>query len=1240
MNSPAPASSAPVAQPIAIVGLSALFPGSVHKQAFWRNIVGGRDFIRDVPPDHFLVEDYFDPDPTKPGKIYVKRGAFLPAVPFSPLEFGIPPKNLPSTDSVQLLALLGAKQLLAETKSFQAGTAPRERTSVFLGVAAGTELIGEMSAKIQRPHWVEALRREGVPEDQVDRICQRIFDSYPDWTESTFPGLLANVTAGRIANRFDLGGANCVIDAACASSLAAITMGVDELRLGKTDLVITGGADALNDIFMFTCFTRTPAMSFTGDCRPFAEDADGTMMGEGLGLFALRRLADAERDGDAIYAVIRGIGSSSDGSSKSVYAPRAEGQAKAITRALAEAGCRGEDIELVEAHGTATKAGDAAEFGGLRAAFGESSTRGTGWCALGSIKSQIGHTKSAAGAAGLFKAVLALRQGVLPPTIKVKRPSPTLEIAGSPFYLNTQARPWVHAPDRPRRAGLSSFGFGGSNYHLTLEEYCGAHPAKRIAQDTTAVVLAAAETRSGLIARLEALAAQPVEVPLATIARRSWSEFSPKARHRAAVIAVDRASLTAHAEKLAQTLAASSAATVRLKQVGHYAEGVADVGPIAFLFPGQGSQYVNMGAELAMEFEAARSVWDRFATTGDTPLHRIVFPTPAFDDVAREQQETTLRQTEHAQPAIGVTALAQLALLDQVGLNPDFVTGHSYGELIALHAAGVIPKIADVVALSRRRGELMGEAARATPGAMTAVSAAAGEVEPYLSADVVVANYNSPRQCVVSGSVEAITVFEQRLTAAGGLPFKRLPVATAFHSSIVAPLVKPFAAELAQTTLAKPRVPVFANLTAAPYPKKPDEQRDLLARQLAAPVRFQQSIEALHAAGARTFIEVGPGHVLTRLTGHILKDRPHLALAVDAYRGHGVTGLLELCAQLAVAGAAIDFSALYRDFEDEQPDPTVGPQARGVVMINGTNVGKPYPPANGAAGRTPPVVKAAASPAPASPAPSPPPVRVSAPVPARAAVPATPLSVSAMSTNNPFSPAPSDHLQRLALLEQIQRNMLDAQRHFESTLAQSHLAFLHTSETMIRQIGGGVGPVSNNGVSNGNHASHAGNGHAPVAAPTIVARPLVTPVAAPSVVSRPVVMAPPPVAVAPRYAAPVAAAPVVARVHALAPVAVPAAAAVAVAVAPAAKADVQEIIISTIATSTGYPAEMIELDVELEAGLGIDSIKKVEIFSALQAQVPAFAGVDTGMLAALTTPRKILAFTQQLTGAGGEPEKN
>src|SRR6266536_2856222 len=405
--------------PIAVVGVSALLPGSTDVDGFWRSVVSGRALVGDVPETHWLVEGYYDPDPKAPDKTYGKRGAFLDPVAFDPMAYGIPPNQLSATDTTQLLSLMVADRVLRDATGGRLNELDRDRVSVILGTAP-LELLATMASRLQRPVWRKALVDSGIPAESADAICERIADHYVPWQEATFPGLLTNVVAGRIANRFDLHGTNLTTDAACASSLAALGAAVAELTLERSDLVLTGGVDTMNDITMYVCFSRTPALSPTGDCRPFSAEADGTMLGEGLVMFALKRLADAERDGDQVYAVVRGIGSSSDGRGTAIYAPMPSGQVRALRRAYEAAGYGPDTVELVEAHGTGTRAGDAAEIASLREVFGESDVP---WCALGTVKSQIGHTKAASGAAGLVKAVLALHHRVLPPTIKVQRPA-------------------------------------------------------------------------------------------------------------------------------------------------------------------------------------------------------------------------------------------------------------------------------------------------------------------------------------------------------------------------------------------------------------------------------------------------------------------------------------------------------------------------------------------------------------------------------------------------------------------------------------------------------------------------------------------------------------------------------------------------------------------------------------------------------------------------------------------------
>nr|AIJ50372.1 Pfa2 [Aetherobacter fasciculatus]AOS50932.1 PUFA synthase [synthetic construct]AOS50935.1 PUFA synthase [synthetic construct]AOS50938.1 PUFA synthase [synthetic construct]QEP18563.1 Pfa2 [synthetic construct] len=1228
--------------PVAIVGVGALFPGSPDGAGFWRDIVASRDLVSDVPPGHWLIEDYYDPDPSAPDKTYSKRGAFLGETAFDPLEFGVVPSSLPTTDTAQLLALIVARRVLDDATQGRFASIDRSRIGVVLGVTSGQELLGTMVSRLQRPVWLKALRDDGVPEADAQRICDRITNEYVPWKESTFPGLLGNVVAGRIANRFDLGGTNCVTDAACASSLAALSIAMNELALGQSDLVITGGVDTMNDILMYTCFSKTPALSKSGDCRPFSDAADGTLLGEGLAMFALKRLTDAERDGDRVYAVIRGLGSSSDGRSKSVYAPVPEGQAKALVRAYEAAGYGADTVELVEAHGTATKAGDAAEFGGLKLAFEASGRADHQWCALGSVKSQIGHTKSAAGAAGLFKAVMALHHKVLPPTIKVDRPNPELAIEASPFYLNTQARPWVRNAQHLRRASVSSFGFGGSNFHVTLEEYAGtAEPAARLRTAPTELFVISAPSAAEVLARAGKLAELADKEGTTTAARTSQRDFVTADHARLSIVASDAADLRAKLEQARSLLSARPEEAFSTPTGVHFAVGAA-AGGVAFLFPGQGSQYVGMGADVAMEHGVALDAWDAAAGLVETAgLRDVVFPRPAFTDEARAEQAQLLTATEWAQPAIATASLALLAVLRAVGVRPSSVAGHSLGELTALAAADAL-STNDLVATARKRGQLM-NAASSTPGAMTAVARPLAEVQALLErlqSEVVVANHNHPTQVVLAGETAAIEAVEAEL-ARQGITAKRLPVATAFHSQVVAGATAPFAEHLAGIAVKAPAIDVLSNSEAAAYPSDPDAVRALLAGQITRSVRFVEVVEAMWARGARIFVEVGPSAVLTELCARILGERPHLAIAMDRKGKHGVTALQDALGRLAAAGVAIDFAPLWAPFGPPAAPKRVPAMS---MMINGANYGKVYPPKGGAAALPPPnpprpvVAAATIAAAPSSAAKAPvvaaatiaaaPIPAAKAPVVAAATIAARPAAapesrpvVAAAPAPAPVVAAPASAAAALSAPGQLgwieayqesQRQLTEAHASYVRTMASGHEAFLTTMEASFIGLGGLLGaPASVSAVAPRSAA-------APVLAQPVAVAP--APVLAPAPVPAP---APTPVL-----------APAPAPVLAPAPVAAVAKAAPAPVMAPAAPSiDLQALLLDVVADKTGYPAEMLGMHMELEADLGIDSIKRVEILSAMRKRAPNLPEVVASEMATLRTLGQIVEYMRERSGA-------
>ncbi|HVJ80532.1 MAG TPA: beta-ketoacyl synthase N-terminal-like domain-containing protein, partial [Planctomycetia bacterium] len=682
-------------EPIAIIGIGCLFPQSQGREAFWANVIGGVDSIRPVPESHWRPEDYLDPDPKAPDKVYMARGGFLDPVDFDALEHGISPNNLEATDTSQLLGLVATQEALRD-----AGYGPgakeydRRRASVILGVTGTLELVIPLGARLGHPRWKRAMLDAGVAPDVAEDAMRRISDSYVPWQENSFPGLLGNVVAGRIANRFDLGGTNSVVDAACASSLAAIHLAAMELETGRCDLAITGGVDTFNDIFMYMCFSKTPALSPSGDARPFAKNGDGTILGEGLGIVVLKRLADAQRDGDRIYATIRGMGTSSDGRGNAVYAPSVKGQVEALRSAYAAAGVSPDTIDLVEAHGTGTKVGDAVEARALAETYRASGRDGT-WCAIGSVKSQIGHTKAAAGAAGIIKAALALHHRVLPPTIKVEEPAEALAPGATPFYVNTQPRPWPASPDHPRRAAVSSFGFGGSNYHCVLEEAPEAAPAEVGWDRSIEIVALSATSREALLAAVKEWTTARTWNETAERAATSRETFDPAAPCRM-VVTIDRSkddAASKFADAAAQLQRQPEKRAWELPSGVYFGSGTAP-GQLAALFPGQGSQYVGMLRELACRFPAmqrtlaeADEVFASRAKAGAARLTDRIYPHPAFDAVTLQAQEDALVATDTAQPAIGATALGALAVLEEFGVKPELCAGHSYGELVALCAA-------------------------------------------------------------------------------------------------------------------------------------------------------------------------------------------------------------------------------------------------------------------------------------------------------------------------------------------------------------------------------------------------------------------------------------------------------------------------------------------------------------------------------------------------------------------------
>ncbi|MDF1580749.1 MAG: SDR family NAD(P)-dependent oxidoreductase [Desulfuromonadales bacterium] len=1154
--------------PLAIVGIGSIFPQAGDQGTFWTNIKNGADAITEVPATHWRSDDYFDPNPKAPDKVYARCGGFLSPVDFNPLEYGVLPNALEAIDTSQLLGLVAVDQALQDAGYTRDKDFDRERVSVILGVTGTLELVVPLGARLGHPRWREALKDAGIADAIAADVMQRISDSYVPWQENSFPGLLGNVVAGRISKHFDFGGTNCVVDAACGSSLGALNLAALELAAGKTDMVITGGIDTFNDIFMYTCFSKTPALSPSGHARPFAAEADGTTLGEGLGIVVIKRLADAERDGDKIYALIKGIGSSSDGRGVAIYEPSAEGQQKALRRAYEQSGVDPRTIELIEAHGTGTKVGDAVEVSALKEVFG---TADFPWCAIGSIKSQIGHTKAAAGSAGLIKAALALYHKTLPPTIKVTRPQDIISAAHSPFYINTAARPWIPLGDYPRRAGVSALGFGGSNFHCLLEEH---HALKTAAdwQGDVQLVAFSGPDEATLEKALEAFPASGAWSDLRLAAAHSRRQFDSRQTCRLIlVLEQDQAQPAAQIQ---------GALTMLRTNCGHDAWHTPDgsffarseIGDqLAILFPGQGAQYPGMLKDMALQFPEFLDTFtaaERAFTTSSDGKHgrltELVYPRTSFDQAGAERNHAKLQATQVAQPALGAVSLAARNVLTTFGVVPDAYAGHSYGELTALCCGGYFDS-ATLHDLSHLRGALMasGEGDR---GSMLAVSAPLAQLEQFLAdsgLSLVVANRNTPEQGVLSGTTKDIEQAAALLDAQG-ISYKRLAVAAAFHSELVAAAAEPFGTRLNAITFSRPATPVYANTTGAPYAQNPDEVRQLLARQLACPVDFVAEIEAMYAAGTRIFLEVGPGARLTAMVRAILAERPHQAFALDASNGKrsGICDLGRALAQLAILGHPVDLNRWdegYATLRQSRPE-----QKRGItVPLTGANYFK-APPKRPA---LPQSATNTGAPAPASGADTAP--RVKATI-------AAPDQSATIADNASLHTALQLTQQSFQALQTLQEQTARLHQQFLSGQESAARSFLQLVEQQSQLLHGQQPPLSST---------------------------------APSVPTTPPHQAPPAATLAAAATADTTAVSSVAQ-H------------------PPVALDCTEIaatLLAVIAEKTGYPEEMLDLEMTLDTDLGIDSIKRVEILSALQEKLPDAPSVKPEDLGVLQTLGQIVA---------------
>ncbi len=850
-----PAVRAASDEPIAIVGMSCRFPGGVDSpDGLWDMVATGRDVMSEFPTDRgWDLAGLINPDPDVPGSCYTRTGGFVDDVAdFDPAFFGIAPSEALAMDPQQRMFLELSWEAL-ERAGIEPGTLRGSATGVFAGV------------------YTQGYGMGAAPTVEGFRLT----------------GQSSSVASGRVAYVLGLEGPAVSVDTACSSSLVALHMAVQSLRSGECDLALAGGVtvNATPDIFVE--FSRMRGLSADGRCKAFAGSADGTGFSEGGGMLVVERLSDARRLGHPVVAVVRGSAVNQDGASNGLTAPNGPSQQRVVRAALANAGLAAAEVDVVEGHGTGTTLGDPIEAQALLATYGQGRAVPL-W--LGSVKSNMGHTQAAAGVAGVIKMVQAMRHEVLPATLHVDRPSPHVDWSAGSVSLLTEAQRWP-AGGRVRRAGVSSFGISGTNAHVIIE---AAAPVEVSARSVSSPVVVpwvvSAKSAVGLGAQAKRLnefigAGEQLDVLDVGWSLAGRSSFE----HRAVVLGGDRQELLSGLAELADGEPAASVISGR----------AAPVGKTVFVFPGQGSQWLGMGMGLHAAYPVFAEAFNTVVGELDRHLLR------PLREVMWGHDENLLNTTEFAQPGLFAVEVALYRLLESWGVRPDFVMGHSVGELTAAHVAGAL-SLENAALLVVARGRFM----QALPagGAMMAVQATEDEVRPLLTDSVGIAAVNGPSSVVISGDENAVTTIAGRLREQGRRVHK-LAVSHAFHSPLMEPMIGEFRAAARELTVNQPAIPIISNVTGQ-LAGDDFGSAGYWTQHIRAAVRFADSIRLANSAGASRFLEIGPGGGLSASVEESLAEADIVSVPMLRKDRPEPTSLMTGLAQAFVSGVGVNWRAV------------------------------------------------------------------------------------------------------------------------------------------------------------------------------------------------------------------------------------------------------------------------------------------------------------------------------------------
>jgi len=911
---------------IAIIGMACVLPGAPDVRRYWENILHKVNAISDAPPE-WEAELFFEENTKQDDRTYCKRGGFLGKLAqFDPFSFGIMPNAVDGGEPDHYMALQASHDALKDCGPLDLEPV-KQRTAVIIG--RGTYINRGNAAALQQGVMVESILRilkQLHPEHtdaELAEIKRQIKTSLPAFNADTSSGLVPNIITGRIANRLDLMGPNYLIDAACASSLVAVEMAARELRTGNCDLALAGGVNSNTSPVLMMIFSQLGALSHLGQLSSFDKDADGTLLGEGVGMVVLKRLAEAERDGNHIYAVLKNIGIASDGRATHVLAPRVEGEELALRRAYEPVEIDPLTVGLVEAHGTGTPVGDVVEVEALRRVFPPRQTESPR-CALGSVKSMISHTVPAAGVASLIKAALSLHHKVLPPTL-CENPNPKLQLEKTNFYINTETRPWIHGSSKtPRRAGVNAFGFGGINAHAILEEYTGPNQAPWMQRDWDSELFVFSGDSRAAVAEdaqqaLQLLRAGGDALSLKDLA---WTLNCnrPMGPVRMAVVGLSHTDLIAKLERAIKRLGDPKTRNIKeIEGIYHFKEPLGLNGKLAFLFPGEGSQYRNMLGDLCIHFPEVRRVFDLMdrayeSHSRDYLPSDVIFPPP----LGSPSQERLYNMDSGAETVFCANQ-AMYALIENLGIRADAMVGHSTGEHSALLASRVVEVNSDDELIDHILGvyEVFDKLNATSDIPEAVLLAVAGADHAFLEEQVAksdgelyIALDNCIHQVVLCGHEPVIDKLVTVLTPKGAI-CQKLPFARAYHTPWFEVFSKPLKQHFDRLRIGNAQTALYSCVTAGPYPHDPEEIRTLAAVQWSSTVRFRETIEDMHRDGVRLFLEIGPRGNLTGFTDDVLRSKPHAAIPSNVQHRSGIVQLHHMLGQLVAHGLNPKLEHLY-----------------------------------------------------------------------------------------------------------------------------------------------------------------------------------------------------------------------------------------------------------------------------------------------------------------------------------------